>query len=240
MAARLLLERQRRSCGPAVPPHSCSTSAAGSNQVSAPICARAVEQVDLLGVEEERLVEAAQALEQLAAHEHAGARHPVDAPRLVVRELAVVEAVEDARARRELAQVEVLGREAEDGREAPARALQAPVGPAAGAGPTIPARGPRLGEADELVDRARGARRRRCSAAGASGRSRARRRGCCRRRSRRSRAARRARTAGCSAASQAAVPSCEAWSTTITSHVAVRLASAASAARQRASRARLS
>ena len=92
---------------------------------------------------------------------------------LVVRELAAVEAVEDARARRELAQVEVLGREPEDGREAPARALQAPVGPqqarADGAG-----RGPRLGEAHELVDRARAGRRRRCSGAAASARSRAR------------------------------------------------------------------
>ncbi len=43
------------------------------------------------------------------------------------------------------------------------------------------------------------------------------------------------RTSGCSAASHAAVPSCEAWSTTIVSTVARRCPSAASAARQRAS-----
>ena len=57
--------------------------------------------------------------------------------------------------------------------------------------------------------------------------SRPRRRGCCRRRSPGSRASATSFTSGCSGASQAAVPSEEAWSTTIVSMVARRSASAA-------------
>ena len=151
MAARLLLQRQRRCAGGRAAPHVHDLRSRVEPRLGTE-SRGAVEQVDLLGVEEERLVEASQPLVQLPPHEHAGARQPVHPPCRVVREVAAVEAVEGAGARRELAQVEVLRGQAEDGREAPAGALQAPVGPEQPRPDRAGGRA-RLGEAHELVDR---------------------------------------------------------------------------------------
>ena len=88
----------------------------------------AVAPVRLLAEEEERLVQRADLLDGLAPHEHAGAHHDLDLALLVVLEPARIERVEQLRARRELAQEEVLGREPPQRREAAHRALQRPVG----------------------------------------------------------------------------------------------------------------
>ena len=89
---------------------------------------RAAHPVDLLAEEEVTLVERADLLERRAPDEHARAHHPLHGALLVVGEATAVEGVQRLRPRRELAEVEVLRRDAPERREAADRALQRPVG----------------------------------------------------------------------------------------------------------------
>ncbi len=77
-----------------------------------------VAPVGLLAEEEVVLVEEADPLDRAPAHEHAGTHDELRLAHLVVVEPARVEAVEERRPRRELAQEEVLGRKPPQGREA--------------------------------------------------------------------------------------------------------------------------
>src|ERR1051325_6405246 len=87
----------------------------------------AVAPVGLLAEHEVVLVEEPYGIGGLAADEHAGAHHELGLPHLVVPEPRRVERIQRARARRELAQEEVLGREAPEAREAADRTLQRAV-----------------------------------------------------------------------------------------------------------------
>ena len=89
--------------------------------------AEAVEPIRLLAEHEEVLVEEANRIGGLAPHEQDRAHQELRLVGLVVREAVAVEGVEGPRARRELAQEEVLGREPPEGREAAHRALQPAV-----------------------------------------------------------------------------------------------------------------
>ena len=117
--------------------------------------AEAVRPVRLLAEEEERLVERADLLDRLAPHEHAGAHQELRLAHLLVVEPARVERVQRLRARRELAEEEVLGREPPERREAPHRPLQRAVGVEQ---PRPDDRGVRalVGEGDEPAQRALG------------------------------------------------------------------------------------
>ncbi len=83
--------------------------------------------VDLFAEHEERLVEQADAVGRLPPDEQRGAREPVGVAGLVVGEAAHVERVQDRRARGELADAEVLGREAPHGGLGAYRTLQGAV-----------------------------------------------------------------------------------------------------------------
>ena len=87
----------------------------------------AVEPVDLLAEEEEARVRQADLVDRSAAHEQAGAHHALDLALGGVVEAGAVEGVQQLRARAELPQVVVLGREPPLGREATHRALQRAV-----------------------------------------------------------------------------------------------------------------
>ena len=89
---------------------------------------RTAHPVDLLAEEEVALVERPDVLERGAPDEHAGAHHPLHGALLVVGEATGVEGVQRLRPRRQLAEVEVLRRDAPERGEAADRPLQRAVG----------------------------------------------------------------------------------------------------------------
>src|SRR5205823_5467795 len=89
--------------------------------------AKAKAPVGFLAEEEELLVEVSDVLDGLATDEEARAHHELGRPHLVVGETVAVEAVQQPRARRELAQEEVLGSKSPERRKAAHRPLQRPV-----------------------------------------------------------------------------------------------------------------
>ena len=98
-------------------------------EVDAPAgLAEAVAPVGLLAEHEEVLVEESDLVRGVAPDEQAGTEEPVDLAHLVVVETALVEGVQRTRARRQLAQEEVLGREPPQRRKGARGALQRPVG----------------------------------------------------------------------------------------------------------------
>ena len=117
--------------------------------------AEAVGPVRLLAEEEERLVERADLLHGLAPDEHAGAHQELRLAHLLMVEAARVEPVQRLRARRQLAEEEVLGGEPPERREAANRPLQRAVGVEQ---PRPDDRGVRVlvGEGDEPAQRALG------------------------------------------------------------------------------------
>ena len=116
----LCLARKRRwprrfstySCPPCEAPPTCTTSAPREEQHLPAGPAEARQPVDLLAEHEEVLVEQPDRVGGLAADEQRRAVEPVDLGQLVVREVAAVERVQEARVRSELADEQVLRREA--------------------------------------------------------------------------------------------------------------------------------
>ena len=122
-------------------------------EVDAPAgLAEAVAPVGLLAEHEEVLVEHPHLLHGLAPDEHASAHHELRLPHGVVVEPARIEGIERARPRAELAQEEVLRREAPHGREAAHRPLQRAVR-VEQLRPDDRGLRVRLGEGGELLDR---------------------------------------------------------------------------------------
>ena len=120
-----------------------------------PGLAEPIAPVGLLAEHEVALVEAADSVDRLAANEQAGAHQELRLTLRVVVEAACVEGVERARARCELAQEQVLGRDPPDARKAADRALEGAVGVAQARAYDRRVR-VRLGEAHQCVQRAGG------------------------------------------------------------------------------------
>src|SRR5204862_3536875 len=100
---------------------------AGEEPDLPPGLAEAEAPVGLLAEHEEILVEEPDLVGGVPPDEQAGAEEPVDLAGLVVVEAALVERVQRARPRRELAQEEVLRRQPPERREGPRRTLQGAV-----------------------------------------------------------------------------------------------------------------
>ncbi len=153
VGAQLLAERRPGVAARRPAPHVHRAGARVEPRLEAGI-ADPAEQVDLLGVQEERLVEAAAGgVQGLPPQQHRSAGQPVHPAWQVVLEAAAVEGVQHRRTRRQLAQEQVLGRQPVDARVAAAGPLQPPVLEAQPRPHRTAARA-RLTEPHQLVDAA--------------------------------------------------------------------------------------